>query len=91
MPNKKAAIKHLRQTKTRTMANILVKRKIKDLIKHSQKAISDGSIKEKEQALSHDFQKIVDKAAKKGILKPNAANRKKSRFMKRIKSAVSAK
>ena len=91
MPNKKAAIKHLRQTKTRTMANILVKRRIKDLIKQSQRAISDGSIKEKGQALSHDFQKTVDKAAKKGVLKPNAANRKKSRFTKRINSAALAK
>lgn len=91
MPNKKAAIKHLRQTKKRTLANSLVKRQIKELVKKGQKAIDDGTIKDKQATLSHDLQKIVDKAVKRGILKPNAGNRRKSRFMKRIKSAVSAK
>ncbi|MFA5127040.1 MAG: 30S ribosomal protein S20 [Patescibacteria group bacterium] len=87
MPNKKAAIKHLRQTKKRTLANSLVKRRIKEMVKKSQKAMADSTIKEKRAGLEHDFQKIVDKAIKTGILKPNAGNRHKSRFMKRLRTA----
>jgi len=33
MPNKKAAIKHLKQTVKRTASNSLVKRNIKEIIK----------------------------------------------------------
>ena len=90
MPNKKAAIKHLRQTKKRTLVNAIVKRRIKNLVKQGQKAIADGSIKEKHQALSHDLQNTVDKAVKKGLIKPNAGNRKKARFMKSINKSLAA-
>lgn len=91
MPNKKASIKHLRQTKKRTLANVIVKRKIKNLIKQGQKAQADGSLKDKYEKLGHDLQKTVDKAVRKGLLKPNAGNRKKARFMKSINKSLVAK
>ncbi len=92
MPNKKASIKHLRQTKKRTLANAIVKRKIKNLVKLGQKAVADGSLKDKYEKLGHDLQKTVDKAVKIGLIKPNAGNRKKARFMKSInKSLVTSK
>lgn len=91
MPNKQAAIKHLRQTKKRTLANAVVKRRIKNLVKQGQKAIADGSLKDKHVALAHDLQKTVDKAVKTGLLKPNAGNRRKARFMKSLNQALTSK
>ena len=91
MPNKKASIKHLRQTKKRTLANAIVKRHIKNLVKQGQKAIADGSIKDKHATLSHDLQKTVDKAVKTGLLKPNAGNRRKARFMSTLNKALATK
>lgn len=80
MPNKKSAMKHLRQTEKRTSRNALVKRNIKELIKQGKKAVADGSIKDKSGELTHSLQKAVDKAVKTGVLKANTGNRKKSRF-----------
>jgi small subunit ribosomal protein S20 len=87
MPNKKSAIKHLKQTKKLTARNSLVKRNIKELIKQGEKAIASGSIKDKAGQLTHDLQKAVDKAVKTGTLKANTGNRKKVRFAKMLKNA----
>lgn len=87
MPNKKASIKHLRQTEKRTRSHSLVKRNIKEIIKRGQKAIESGN-KEKTQDFIKQLQKAVDKAVKSGILKPNTGNRKKSRFMAKVNSPL---
>jgi small subunit ribosomal protein S20 len=88
MPNKQASIKHLRQTVKRTKKNNLVKRNIKQLVKNSQKSIIEGSIKDKHQEMVIKLQKAVDKAVKAGIIKKNAGNRKKARFMKNINKSL---
>jgi len=87
MPNKKSAIKHLRQTKKLTARNSLIKRNIKELIKQGEKAIAKETIKEKSAELTRDLQKSVDKAVKTGVLKANTGNRKKERFAKMLKKA----
>ena len=87
MPNKKAAIKHLKQTVKRTGRNALVKRNIKEVIKQGQKAVVSGKIDKKAGELTHTLQKAIDKAVKVGILKPNTANRKKKRFAKMVTKA----
>ena len=87
MPNKKSAIKHLKQTVKLTRANVLVKRNIKELIKQGEKSISKGDINDRANDLIHSLQKAIDKAVKSGILKPNTGNRKKARFMAMLKKA----
>lgn len=87
MPNKKSAIKHLRQTKKLTARNSLVKRNIKELIKQGEKAIAKETVKEQSAKLVHDLQKAVDKAVKTGALKANTGDRKKSRFAKLLKKS----
>ncbi|MBT4516319.1 MAG: 30S ribosomal protein S20 [Candidatus Komeilibacteria bacterium] len=82
MPNKKAAIKDLKQTKKRTLRNSLIKRNIKEIIKKGKKAVIGG---QKVDEISKELQKVVDKAVKNNILKPNAGNRKKSRFADMVK------
>ncbi len=89
MPNKKAAIKHLRQTVSRTKRNSLIKAKIKDMIKKGRKAASDGSLTSQQaDDLAKNLQKIVDKAVKTGIIKSNTGDRKKSRFAAQLKKAT---
>lgn len=87
MPNKKAAIKHLKQSEKRNRSNSLVKRNIKEIIKSGEKAVAKGDIKEKSAELTHSLQKAVDKAVRSGIIKANTANRKKTRFAKMLKNA----
>jgi small subunit ribosomal protein S20 len=84
MPNKKSAEKELRKTVKRNAANKKVATKLKTLVKANLK-----QIKAKDSKVKEDFSKTVqaiDKAAKKGIIKKNTANRKKSRLMKKINS-----
>jgi len=86
MPNKKAAIKDLKQTKKRTLRNSLVKRNIKEIIKKGTKAVAKG---EKVDAIAKELQKAVDKAVKNNIIKANTGNRKKSRFASMVKKTAS--
>jgi small subunit ribosomal protein S20 len=83
MPIKKAAIKSLRQNKKRQLRNKNVKKKLKDLIKETQKVFV---VQKKEEAkkLIYAVQKALDKAAQKKIIKKNTAARKKSRMMKKF-------
>ncbi|MDD5749723.1 MAG: 30S ribosomal protein S20 [Patescibacteria group bacterium] len=87
MPNKKSAIKHLRQTVKRTERNALVKRNIKEIIKRGQKAATKGTLKDEANSLMHALQKAIDKAVKVKILKENTANRKKARFAQMLKKS----
>jgi len=87
MPNKKSAIKHLRQTEKQTSRNSLVKRNIKEIIKAGKKAVATGDINKKAGELTHSLQKAVDKAVKANIIKANTANRKKTRFAEMLKTA----
>ncbi|MBN2885054.1 30S ribosomal protein S20 [Patescibacteria group bacterium] len=84
MPNKKSAQKELRKSVKREAANVKVKNVMKTTVKKSLKKVlaEDKSVKE-DLAL---IMKAVDKAAKKGVIKKQAANRKKSRLAKKINS-----
>ena len=82
MPVRKAQIKSLRKSKKRALVNKAVKTNIKDLTKKSRKAIE--AKKDDAQKLVRNTTKSLDKAAQKGIIKKNAAARKKSRLMKRL-------
>jgi len=91
MPNKKAAIKDLRQTKKRTLRNNLVKRNIKEIIKKGAKAVAKG---EPVDNITKELQKAVDKAVNANVLQLNTGNRKKSRFagmIKRVSATTKAK
>ena len=87
MPNRKAQIKHLKQTGKRTLRNSLVKRNIKEIIKQGTKAVAKGDIDKKAGELTHSLQKAVDKAVKTGAIKQGTGDRKKKRFAKMVKVA----
>lgn len=85
MPNKASAKKELRKAKKRQSRNKKIERNLKDLIKNSRRAIAAKSAGAKELVLK--TLKDLDKAAKQGIIKKNARDRKKSRLHKKLNQA----
>ena len=79
MPIIKSAKKALRQNQKRKQENLKVKNKMKDQIKKLKSFIFAGQKKEAQEILSKVC-KAIDKAAKKGVIKKNTADRKKSRL-----------
>lgn len=88
MPNIKSAKKELRKSIKRAAHNAKIKDNINLLTKKTKKAIaaSDDTAKD----LFKGTMKALDKAAKKGLIKKNAANRKKSRLHKKLNAVVKA-
>jgi len=84
MPITKSAKKALRQSLRRKAKNVKVRNKIKKLIKEVRVLISQKKADEAKKLLP-GFYKILDKAAKEGLIKKNNASRRKSRIAKAIK------
>ena len=80
MPNIKAAIKWTRASAKRRERNLSVNSKLKTL---SKKAAAAGAT----VADARNAASAFDKAASRGIIHKNKANRKKSRIAKRINAA----
>ena len=86
MPIIKSAKKALRQTRRRTIRNLRRKEAYRKVLKQIRKLLAAKKIKETE-ALVPQAYKALDKAAKTGVLKKNAAAKKKSRLMKLIRTS----
>ncbi len=80
MPNIKAAIKWQRQTERRTVRNLDVKTRLKTLFKKAKA----------NPELAPSVEGQFDKAARKGIIHPNKAARKKARLARAIRVAAAA-
>lgn len=78
-----SAKKALRQSVRRRAGNIVYKEKIKNLLKEVKNLVSQKKVQEAETLLKNIY-KVLDKAAKKGVIKKNTASRKKSRISKLI-------
>lgn len=83
MPITKSAQKALRQNKRRREQNIKKKNALKKILKQFQRLILAGKIKEAKEFLPQVY-KMLDKAAKWGIIKKNTASRKKSRLAAKL-------
>ena len=86
MPIIKSAKKALRSSMRKKLYNDRRSRTMKDAVKTIKKSISEKS-KETVKDMSAAYQ-AIDKAAKRGIIKKNAAARKKSRLMKMAKKSA---
>ena len=84
MPITKSAKKALRQEVRRRVHNLQQKRKLKNLLKKFDFFIFEKKHTEAQNILPQIY-KILDKAAKAGLIKKNTASRKKSRITKLIK------
>ncbi len=78
-----SAKKAQRVSARKQVFNLRRKRDMKDSVKEVQKLATAGSAKEATEKLSTAY-KAIDKAAKRGVIKPNTASRKKSRLAKFI-------
>ncbi|MCK4520782.1 30S ribosomal protein S20 [Candidatus Parcubacteria bacterium] len=81
----KSVKKAIRQNIKRRKKNLIYKNKIKDLIKKARALVKEKKAKEAKELLPQIY-KILDKAAKKGVIKKNTASRRKSRITKMITS-----
>jgi len=79
----KSAKKALRQNLRRRVRNRQQKEKIKKLIKQIRILVSQKKAEEARKSLPQIY-KLLDKAAKTGVIKKNTAARKKSRIAKAI-------
>ena len=85
MPNIKSAKKRVRVTAVKTLRNKRVKSGMKTIIKKYDAALqADAADK---QELFRKATGAVDKAAIKGVIHKNKANRKKSQLAKRLNQA----
>jgi small subunit ribosomal protein S20 len=81
LPNIKSVVKDVKKSRELRLRNLATKSKIKTFVKKTK--IAQDAKAENAVTLLHETVSIVDKAAKKGIIHPNAAARRKSRLMKR--------
>ena len=83
MPITRNAKKALRVSVRRKAVNDRVKKGLKEEIKKVKKVVTQD-LKEAQVLLSKAYS-VIDKAAKKGVIKKNTANRKKARLSASLK------
>ncbi len=86
MANIQSAKKRIRQTVRRTERNRNYKAAARTHIKNVRKLIAEGKIDEAEAAANQAY-KTLDKAARKQILHPRNAARRKGRLMAALAAA----
>lgn len=84
MPITTSAKKVLRSSKRKRVYNERRKNALQDAAKEVRKLITAGK-KDEAKALMPKVQQAIDKAAQRGIIKPNTAARKKSRIVAALK------
>ncbi|MDD4954231.1 MAG: 30S ribosomal protein S20 [Candidatus Omnitrophica bacterium] len=87
MPRRRTSIKKTRQDVKRHLRNLKVKQQLKKTLKKFQALLAAKNAAEAKALLVQVFSQL-DKAAKKNIIHPNTANRKKSRLAKRLTRAA---
>jgi len=86
LANTKSAKKRIRQTKKRTIHNRHFQASARTYIKKTRQLIADGNLDEADIVANHAY-KTLDKAARKRILHPRNAARRKGRLMAALAEA----
>lgn len=79
MPNLQTSIKDLRSTKRKTVYNDRLRKRVKKAEKSFKSNIESKDSEKAEKSLKQAY-KVLDKAAKKNVIKKGKASRKKSRL-----------
>jgi len=87
MPRRKSSILKRRADRKKHLHNLKVKQDLKKALKKFQSLVSSKRLDEAKAFLSTIYSKL-DKAAKKGIIHRNTANRKKARLTVRASKAA---
>lgn len=85
MANIKSSKKAIKTIAKKTANNHELKATVKNCIKECDKAIAAND-KEKSAEMLNTTIKKIDKAASKGLIKQNTANREKSRLSQKVKN-----
>lgn len=83
MPNNKSAEKRMRNSEKKRQANKPVKSLTTSTGKRFLATVAEGDRAAAERACA-EYSSVLDKAVKKGVLKANAASRRKSRATKKV-------
>ncbi|MGD8188994.1 30S ribosomal protein S20 [Brevibacillus ginsengisoli] len=83
MPNIKSAIKRTKTIEKRRAQRASQKSDLRSAVKSFEKAVAANDVETAKSALLVAVKKL-DKAATKGLIHKNAANRQKSRLMKKL-------
>lgn len=89
MANTKSAKKRIRQTEKRTARNRLYRSSARTYIKRTRQLIAAGELEQAEE-MAEKACSTLDKAARKRILHPRNAARRKSRLMSALAQARAA-
>lgn len=84
---RKSSIKRIRVDKKKHLKNLKIKKDLKKTLKKFQTLISGQKLDEANTFLKDIYSKL-DKAAKKKIIHPATANRKKSRLTKKLRKTA---
>ena len=85
MPQIKSAIKRVKVTKVKTDNNRSDKTAMRTVVKKFENGVAEGKA---DVAMLNVTASAIDKAASKGVIHKNAANRKKARLAKRLAKAA---
>lgn len=83
MPNLKASKKALRQSEKHKIQNDRIRRRYRNAIKSFITQVESGDTTGAQESLPKVY-KMLDKAAKSGVIKDTTAARKKSRLVKKL-------
>jgi len=86
VPNIKSSKKAVKVIAKKTENNHEPKARVKNLIKDIEKALVAGDV-EKANTTFKTFQKAVDDAVSKGLIKSKTADRQKARLAQKVKNA----
>lgn len=89
MPKSKSVQKAARSAEKKRMRNRSVKTSIKTHMTKAEGLIVSNQLESAQPAVEASIS-VLDKAAKKGVIHPNAAARRKSRLMRKFNKAVAA-
>ena len=83
MPNTKSAAKQMRVQERRRLRNRSVRSATRTFVRKAEEEIADGETSPTADAVRTALS-ALDRAAKKGVIHPNNAARRKSRLMKKL-------
>jgi len=89
MPQRKAQTKSLHETRRRTLVNKARKTRVKTAVRQAHEAATGKADQPVAEALATAYS-AIDKAAKRHVLHPRTAARKKSRLAKVVSRSASA-
>lgn len=89
MANTKSAIKNIRKSERRQEQNKVFRSRARTLIRKTRLQIDAGEL-EQAQVTAQLAAKALDKAARKRVVHPNNAARRKARLMKYLNQALEA-